>query len=455
MNRIEELIHEQRSFYGTHQLKVTSVRIQALKKFKKALDSYEDKILAALKNDLNKSSYDAYSTEIAFVHEEINFILKHLHSWMEPKRVKTAKILIGSKSYIYPEPRGVVLIIAPWNYPFQLAVLPMLGAIAAGNCVIVKPSELTPHTSQVIKNLISDTFEEEHIAVVEGGVEVTQQLLQQKLDYIFFTGSIPVGKIVMQAAAKHLTPVTLELGGKSPCIIHEDANLKVAAKRVAWGKFLNAGQTCVAPDYIYVHEKIKSEFCRLLIIAIKEMFGESLTDLDHFTRIVSHKHFQRLTTFLETGKIIHGGSFNEETLLIEPTIIEDVSWDDHIMQDEIFGPILPILEYQDMTTVIDQLVDQKPLALYLFSEDKKMQERVLSEVSFGGGCINDTILHLASPYLPFGGVGNSGIGAYHGKASFDTFSHYKSIVKQTTRFDIPVRYPNFKHAFKLMKQFIK
>ncbi|WP_449622458.1 aldehyde dehydrogenase [Robertmurraya sp. Marseille-Q9965] len=450
------LVEKQRDFFQTDRTKEISFRIQALETLRKAIKDGEQELIESLKQDLNKSEFDAYSTEIGIVLEEIRFTLKHLSKWAQPRRVKTPMTHIGSKSYIYPEPYGVTLIIAPWNYPFQLAIAPLIGAIAAGNCAVLKPSELTPKTSSVMAKLIKENFPEEFIAVIEGGVETSEALLQEKFDYIFFTGSVPVGKIIMEAASKHLTPVTLELGGKSPCIIHEDANIKIAAKRIAWGKFMNAGQTCIAPDYLFVHQSIKEEFLSQLKAAVAELYGDTPLENENFTKIVSERHFNRLQNFLKNGKVFVGGGSLPEQLKIEPTVLTDISWDDAVMEDEIFGPILPVLEYGDLGVIIDEINKHpKPLALYLFTESESVQSSVLSRVSFGGGCINDTVYHITSPYLPFGGVGSSGTGAYHGKGSFDTFSHEKSVLKQTTLFDIPLRYPNFKDGLKYIKMFFK
>lgn len=450
------LVAKQRDFFHTDRTKEISFRIQALETLRKAIKEREQEFIESLKQDLNKSEFDAYSTEIGIVLEEIRFTLKHLSKWAKPRRVKTPMTHIGSKSLIYPEPYGVTLIIAPWNYPFQLAIAPLIGAIAAGNCAVLKPSELTPKTSHVMAKLIKENFPEEFITVIEGGVETSEALLKEKFDYIFFTGSVPVGKIIMEAASKHLTPVTLELGGKSPCIVHEDANVKIAAKRIAWGKFMNAGQTCIAPDYLFVHESIKEEFLSQLKVAVAELYGDAPLENENFTKIVSERHFNRLQSFLKNGTVFIGGGTLPEQLKMEPTVLTDISWDDAIMEDEIFGPILPVLGYDDLGGIIDEINNHpKPLALYLFTESETVQTSVLNRVSFGGGCINDTVYHITSPYLPFGGVGSSGTGAYHGKGSFDTFSHEKSVLKQTTLFDIPLRYPNFKDGLKYIKLFFK
>ncbi|MEQ2525312.1 aldehyde dehydrogenase [Robertmurraya yapensis] len=450
------LVSKQRDFFHTDRTKEISFRIQALETLRKAIKEREQEFIESLKQDLNKSEFDAYSTEIGIVLEEIRFTLKHLSKWAKPRRVKTPVTHIGSKSYIYPEPYGVTLIIAPWNYPFQLAIAPLIGAIAAGNCAVLKPSELTPKTSHVMAKLIKENFPEEFIKVIEGGVETSEALLKEKFDYIFFTGSVPVGKIIMEAASKHLTPVTLELGGKSPCIVHEGANVKIAAKRIAWGKFMNAGQTCIAPDYLFVHQSIKEEFLSQLKVAVAELYGDAPLENENFTKIVSERHFNRLQSFLKNGTVFIGGETLPEQLKMVPTVLTDISWDDAIMEDEIFGPILPVLEYDDLAGIIDEINNHpKPLALYLFTESETVQSYVLNRVSFGGGCINDTVYHITSPYLPFGGVGSSGTGAYHGKGSFDTFSHEKSVLKQTTLFDIPLRYPNFKDGLKYIKLFFK
>ncbi|MBS4173030.1 aldehyde dehydrogenase [Bacillus sp. FJAT-49736] len=456
MENYHLLIKKQKNFFLTNKTKDIEFRINALTRLRSAIIANEKELMAALKSDLNKSEFDAYSTEIGVVLEEIRFILRNLKSWIKPKKVKTPITHIGSKSYIYSEPYGVALIIAPWNYPFQLAIAPLIGAIAAGNCAVIKPSELTPSTSKLIASLINKIYPEEYVSVVLGGVETSTALLQEKADYIFFTGSVPVGRIIMEAAAKNLTPLTLELGGKSPCIVHEDAKLKLAAKRIAWGKFMNAGQTCIAPDYLYLHQNIKKEFLAHLKDAIMELYGLQPLQNEHFTHIVSEKHFSRLTSFLTNGEIRVGGNIDHEKLKIEPTVLTNISWEDPVMEDEIFGPILPVLEYTNLTDIINEIRKHpKPLSLYLFTESNYVQREILNNLSFGGGCVNDTVYHFASPYLPFGGVGNSGIGAYHGKGSFDTFSHQKSILKQTTLFDIPVRYPNVKNGLRKIKMFLK
>ncbi len=451
-----ELAQKQSAFFQTGETKQLSFRLNALSQLYDAIVNNEQLIMQALNNDLHKSEFEAYSSELGIVLQEIRFMKKHLRKWTRRKRVKTPLTHFGSKSYVYPEPYGVTLIIAPWNYPFQLSLSPLIGAIAAGNCAVVKPSELTPHTSKIIAKIIQDTFPEQYVTVVEGGVETTQQLLSSSFQKIFFTGSTTVGSIVMEAASKQLIPVTLELGGKSPCIVHEDADLKLAAKRIAWGKFLNAGQTCIAPDYLYVHKRVKEQFLVYLKEAITELYGENPILNDEYTHIVNQNHYERLTQLLSSGQIVSGGRSDSERLVIEPTVITDINWDTPVMQDEIFGPILPILDYENIAEVKDGISKHpNPLALYLFTGNKTIEKDIIENVSFGGGCINDTVYHFASPYLPFGGVGQSGFGSYHGKASFDTFSHYKGVLKQSTRFDIPFRYPNVKNGLKKVKSFLK
>ncbi|MDF1509093.1 aldehyde dehydrogenase [Robertmurraya sp. DFI.2.37] len=456
MINYSELLSKQRNYFQTGATKNLAFRIKALQKLNQVIREGEKRLIQSLKEDLNKSEFDAYSTEIGIVLEEIRYTLKNIRSWAKPKKVKTPLTHIGAKSYIYPEPYGVAFIIAPWNYPFQLAVAPLIGAIAAGNCAVIKPSELTPRTSLVLAELINSHFPEEYIAVVEGGKETSEALLKENFDYIFFTGSVQVGKIIMESAAQHLTPVTLELGGKSPCIVHVDANLKLAAKRIAWGKFMNAGQTCIAPDYVYVDKKVKDEFLAYLKGAVNELYGQEPLKNVNYTKIVSERHFKRLCSFLSEGKIFYGGKSSEEKLMIAPTVLTDITWDHSVMEDEIFGPILPVLEYRQLSEAVEEIRNRpKPLAFYLFTESSDVQDRLLKQVSFGGGCINDTVYHIANPYLPFGGVGDSGIGAYHGKGSFNTFSHEKSILKQTTLFDIPLLYPNFKNGLKYIKMVFK
>lgn len=449
---MNELLQKQKRYFHTGETLSLEFRLKQLIRLKETIKKHEQIITDTLKAELNKSPFEAYTTEIGVVYEEINFIAKRLSDWVKPQRVPTPLTHFGSKSYIYPEPYGVSLIIAPWNYPFQLAVSPLIGAIAAGNCAVVKPSEYTPAMSALLKTIVAEVFPEEYVAVVEGGVDVSQQLLDLRFDHIFFTGSVPVGKIVMVAAAKHLTPVTLELGGKSPAIVDASAHIDLAAKRIVWGKFLNAGQTCIAPDYVLVDVSVKP----LLIERMKKYIEQLYGDHERYSRIVTTRHMERLVRFLTNGMIVHGGNYDIEQRWMEPTLLDGVTWDDDVMQEEIFGPLLPILTFETIDEAIHMINSyEKPLALYLFTEDRDVQQQVLHQVSFGGGCINDTIMHIASPHLPFGGVGQSGIGSYHGKASFDAFTHYKSVLKQTTKFDIPLRYPNFPHALKWVRKLLK
>jgi len=453
---IPRIIQEQKQYFLSGETKPLSFRIHQLTKLKQAIQKYEHEILFALKKDLNKSEKDAYMTEIGVLLEEISFMIKHAKSWVKPERVKTPVTHFGSKSVIYKEPYGTVLIIAPWNYPFQLAISPLIGAIIAGNTAVIKPSELTPTVSKLLKRIVAETFPPTYITVVEGAVETSQALLKENFDYIFFTGSVPVGRIVMEAAAQNLTPVTLELGGKSPVIVDESANLDLAARRIVWGKFLNAGQTCIAPDYLFVHEKVKQPLLDKMSDYIEKFYGKNPLENDDYTRIVSKRHFDRLVSFLSNGSVVIGGTYNEETLTIAPTVLDHISWDDAVMEDEIFGPILPVLTFQQIDECIEAIRNRpKPLALYTFTANEAIQQRIIHETSFGGGAMNDTILHIATPYLPFGGVGNSGIGSYHGKKSFDTFTHHKSVLHQTTKFDLPVRYPDFKDGLKWIKRLMK
>ncbi|MES9762089.1 aldehyde dehydrogenase [Priestia megaterium] len=434
MNNYQELTKKQLSFFNSGKTKDVAFRIETLKKLRDLVVRHEDDILKAVKADLNKPEMEAKRAEVGLVLSEIDFAVENLAEWAAPKEVETPSTHAGAKSYIYQDPYGLALVIAPWNYPFQLAVSPVVGAIAAGNCVVLKPSELTPHTSSLLAKMFNENFPEEYLTVVEGEVETSTALLKENFDYIFFTGSTMVGKIVAEAAAKHLTPVTLELGGKSPTIVHEDANIEEAAKRIARGKFANAGQTCVAPDYILVQRNVKDELLANLKQVVTNTYGEDVSQNLDFPHVVSEKHFDRLNSFLTNGDIIFGGKTDRSRLFIEPTVLDNISWEDNVMQDEIFGPILPVIVYDEISEVIEAIVKRpKPLALYLFSEDEAIQDHILNSVSFGGGSINDTINHMTSHYLPFGGVGDSGMGAYHGKASFDTFSHAKSILKRSNK----------------------
>ncbi|EEM00462.1 aldehyde dehydrogenase ywdH [Bacillus mycoides DSM 2048] len=453
---ISSIVNKQKEYFYKGHTRSLETRKNNLKKLYEGIQRFEDEIFQALKLDLNKSVHESFTTEIGYVLKEISFQMKHISSWSKPKRVRTALTHFGSKGKVVPEPYGVTLIIAPWNYPFQLAIAPLVGALAAGNTVVLKPSELTPNVSKVLTRMLGELFPEELVSVVEGGAEESTALLKEPFDYIFFTGSVGIGKVVMEAAAKKLTPLTLELGGKSPCIVHKDAKLDVTARRIVWGKFLNAGQTCVAPDYMYVHSSVKEQLIEALRHEIAEQYGKDALQNDNYVRIVSERHFERLCTFLQDGKPVIGGNYTKETLHIEPTVLTNVTWQSAVMEDEIFGPILPIIEYDKIEEVIETIqYHPKPLALYVFSEDRKVQEKVTSNISYGGGCINDVVYHLATPYLPFGGVGSSGLGSYHGEQSFRTFSHYKSILSQSTAFDMKIRYSSTKSALKFIRKLLK
>ncbi|KML02986.1 aldehyde dehydrogenase family protein [Rossellomorea marisflavi] len=434
MENYQDLLSKQRTYFRTGETKSVAFRINTLNTLKSLVQKHEQDILDAVKQDLNKSELEAKRAEVGLVIGEIDFMVENLEEWAATKEVPTPASHEGAKSFIQPEPYGSALVIAPWNYPFQLAVTPLVGAIAGGNTAVLKPSELTPKTSALLSTLINDNFPEEYLHVVEGEVETSTALLKEDFDYIFFTGSTGVGKIVAEAAAKHLTPTTLELGGKSPTIVHEDANLDEAAQRIARGKFANAGQTCVAPDYLLVHSSVKDELMSKFKEVITASYGENIVENPNFGHVVSERHFDRLVGFLDNGSIVTGGKHDRDNLIIEPTILDNISWDDSVMQDEIFGPILPVMTYDSLDEIIEPIVKRpKPLALYLFSDDEAVQDEILSTISFGGGSINDTINHMTSHYLPFGGVGDSGMGAYHGKASFDTFTHFKSVLKRSTK----------------------
>ncbi|MEW4371179.1 aldehyde dehydrogenase [Paenibacillus kandeliae] len=431
MQAIPQLVAQQRTFFNTGTTKSTAYRLDALRKLKSGIEQYHQRILDALHTDLNKSEAEAYGSEIRIVMGELDFALENLESWAAPRQVPTSSALPDAVSTIYPEPYGVTLVIAPWNYPFQLAFGPLIGAMAAGNTAVVKPSELTPAVSRLIYDLLTELFPAEYIAVVEGEVEASTALLKEKFDYIFFTGSTGVGRVVMRAAAEHLTPVTLELGGKSPSIVHHDADLKLAAQRLVRGKFLNAGQTCVAPDYLLVHSSVKQQLVDLITAEIADKFTDDVLQNPNFPHIVNTRNFDRLTGLMQDQQVMVGGRSVRDQLLIEPTLLDNVSWDAPVMQEEIFGPILPVIAYDDLNPLLDEIVNRpKPLALYLFTQDEQLEEQVLNTVSFGGGCINETLSHMTSHYLPFGGVGESGMGSYHGQQSFDVFSHHKSVMKR-------------------------
>ena len=431
-------------------------RKESLKKLLHVISANEEAIIKALYDDFKKPPFEALLTETNYVISDLKKTINSIHHWAKPKKVFPALVNFPSRDFIYNEPYGRVLIIAPWNYPFQLALCPLIAAIAAGNSVVLKPSELTPNTSKIIKKIIGETFDENHAEVIEGGVAVSQELLSQRWDYIFFTGSVAVGKIIAKAAAENLTPVTLELGGKSPCIVDETANLKLAAKRIVWGKFINAGQTCIAPDYILVKSKIKPQLIAYLKAEIINAYGENPEISSDFPRIINQKNWQRLYNLLEGENILFGGHSHAESNYLAPTLVDEPSLESALMKDEIFGPILPILAYDEATDLKNTISKyEKPLALYVFTENKTFAENIIQEFSFGGGCINDTIIHLANPRLPFGGVGHSGIGAYHGRLSFDTFSHKKAIVRKGNWLDLPLRYAPYTNKLNTLRKLLR
>ncbi len=454
--RIAHILEKQRSLFRSKQTLDLEFRLTQLKKLYLAIERYENEIIEAVGLDFKKSKFETYGTEIALVQEEIKFFLRHLPQLMRPERVRSSLASFPSRSYVYKEPYGLSLIIGPWNYPFQLILSPLAGSIAAGNCVLLKPSELTVHTTAIIKKIISEIFEEGYICVLEGGPEITSELLANKFDHICFTGSVRVGKMVYEAAAKNLTPCLLELGGKSPCIVDHDADTDIAARRIVWGKFLNGGQTCVAPDYVYVHRSIKLQLINRCIHYIKKYYGENPQNSPDYPRIINEQNFIRLKNLLHSGTILTGGNTDASDYYIAPTVLDNISWNDEVMQDEIFGPILPVLEFEDLEHALEEIKNRpKPLALYYFSNNKKKQEKILREVSFGGGCTNATLFQFGSPHIPIGGVGNSGMGKYHGKYSFSAFSNTKGIVKKFNWPDIKFLYAPYKGKMGLLKLIFK
>ena len=458
METLREKINKQREYFSTGETKDINFRIEKLKKLRDVLKSEEEKVFEALKKDLMKSSFESYVTEVAMVYDEINMHIKNIKKWSKKRRVKTPLVQFSAKSFIQLEPYGVVLIIGPFNYPFMLTMDPLIGAIAAGNTAVIKPSESAPETSKILKEILEKVFDEKYVLHVnpERGKEVVEELLKEKFDYIFFTGSATVGKIVMKAASQYLTPVTLELGGKSPCIIDKDCKLELAARRIVWGKLLNSGQTCVAPDYLYVHKDIEKEFIKKLEEEIKNQFGDNPLESEDYSKMVNEREFNRVLSYIDKEKLVFGGNYNRKTFQIEPTILKNVTWNDPVMEREIFGPIFPILPFENLDEVI-RLVNSKdkPLAIYYFSEDKNKIEKVLNSTSSGGVTINDTLVHVSSSYLPFGGVGNSGMGEYHGKCSFDLFSNKKGVMNRKTFLDLKIRYAPFQNKLTIVKKIMK
>jgi aldehyde dehydrogenase (NAD+) len=452
---IQQIVSAQRDYFYTGATLDVSSRLAALDRLRDAILKYEDEINAALLSDLNKSAFETYMCETGLVLNELSYIRKRTAKWAKDKTVPTPLAQFPSRSFRHPEPYGVVLIMAPWNYPFMLALEPVVGAIAAGNCVVVKPSAYSPATSAVMAKLIASAFDPQYVTVVEGGRAENQALLDQKFDYIFFTGGTTVAREVMAKAAVHLTPVSLELGGKSPCIVDQTADIKVAARRLAFGKYLNSGQTCVAPDYLLVHESVKDRLASELEKNVRAFYGDDPLSCPDYVKMINDKHYQRVQGLIAGEHAVFGGTARDGK--IAPTLLDGVTGDSPIMQEEIFGPVLPMLTYTDLDEAISFInARPKPLALYLFTTNKATEKKVLSRVSYGGGCVNDTIIHLATPYMPFGGVGSSGMGGYHGKASFDTFTHYKSVLKKANWLDLPMRYqPYTKLNEKLLRMFLK
>lgn len=457
MKELEKIINEQKIFLKTSLTNTEDFRKKALITLKNSIDKYKEEIIYALKMDLNKSSTESYISEIASAFAEIDFSLKNLSDWMKDTREITNMEAMPAKSFTRYEPLGVTLIISPWNYPFLLAINPIVNAISSGNTVILKTSKKSSYTSKIIKKLLDESFDRAFIYCVDNEKVSHDELLSYKYDHIFFTGSQKVGKIIMKKASENLTKVTLELGGKSPCIVDESANLKFAAKRIIWGKLLNSGQTCVAPDYLLVHKDVKKELLRLMKQTILEFYGDRALENPDYPRIIDKNSFERLIHLMEEQNIYTGGLYNSKTLKIEPTIIDDVDFANKIMQEEIFGPILPVIEYNDIFKIIEKLkFMDKPLSMYIFSEDKEHIDRLTYDLSSGGVCINDTIMHLTNPNLEFGGVGESGMGGYHGKFGFMNFSNRKSIMIRSNNIDIKIKYPPYsKGQEKIIKKIFK
>ncbi|MDH6253994.1 aldehyde dehydrogenase (NAD+) [Chryseobacterium sp. H1D6B] len=451
---IREILSDQRAFFQSQKTKNIKFRKIYLEKLKSLIIQNEELLYEAVYKDFGKSKFDTFTTEISFVLKDIDYYLKNLNSLSKPRRVKTNLANQLGKSRLYPDPLGCILVIGAWNYPYQLSLSPIIAALAAGNCCILKPSEIAENTMKAMAKIINENFPPEYLYVFEGGIDETTQLLKLKFDTIFFTGSTKVGKIVYKAAAENLTPVTLELGGKSPVIVTKDADLQVAAKRIVWGKFLNAGQTCVAPDYLLIEESVQEQFLEMLRNYIKEFKYDPGSE--QYTRIINQRNFQRLIKLIDKEKIYDGGKYNEDKLYIEPTILTQVNWEDDAMQEEIFGPILPVIAFQNFNIVLNSILElEKPLSAYLFTNNSEEKENFMQKISFGGGCINDVIMHLSNENLPFGGIGNSGIGNYHGKYGFETFSHQKAVLERATWGEPNIKYPPYSEKkFSWIKRFL-
>ena len=456
MEGFEQYLKSQNDYFLSGQTRSIEVRKSRLKKLADSLDAHQQELLQALQDDFGKSPFETIATELLMAKKEISTTLRNLSKWAKNRRVGGSFLNWPSRNYIACEPYGVCLIISPWNYPFILAIQPLISALAAGNCVILKPSEHSPNTSGLLHRIISECFHTDYVRVVIGDASVAEQLQKLNFDYVFFTGSTEIGKKVMEAASRHLTPVTLELGGKSPCLVTQHAELKLAAKRIVWGKLVNAGQTCIAPDYVLIHESVVQPFLEELVRAIQEMYGSEIRNNPDFPRIIHHGAFNRLVNLMQSGTIYSGGVHDASSLYISPTVLTDVRWEMPVMQEEIFGPILPVLTYNDLHQAFNSIRSRpKPLAFYLFSTHRKEQKDVLQFLSFGGACINDTLVHAANPSLPFGGVGGSGIGSYHGKWGFQTFSHQKSVLKKATWIDPSIRYPPYRDKVKWLQKLLR
>ena len=454
---IKDIVTRQRKYFQTGATLPVSSRLTALQKLYRAISGHEAEIHDALKKDLGKSGFESYMCETGMVLEEISYMLKHTPKFAREQRVRTPLAQFHSRSYKKPSPYGVTLIMSPWNYPFMLTLSPLVDALAAGNTAVVKPSAYSPHTSEVLRLILSECFEPQYVAVVTGGRVENTCLLHEHFDYIFFTGSQNVGKEVMRNAAEYLTPVTLELGGKSPCIVDQTADIKLAAKRIVFGKYLNCGQTCVAPDYVYCHRSVKEKLIKEVQKQIRRQYGKQPLHNSDYGKIINEKHFDRILGLIDEKRVVHGGGSDRNTLRIEPTVMDNVTFSDAVMQEEIFGPVMPVLTFDSLDEAIRRINSMPhPLALYLFTSDKKAAGKVTARCGFGGGCINDTIIHLATSEMGFGGFGESGMGAYHGKSGFDTFTHYKSIVDKKTWIDLPMRYqPYRKRNEKMVRFFLK
>ena len=454
---IKDLVTRQRRYFQSGATLPVSARLAALRRLYDAISSHEKEIRRALQKDLGKSGFESYMCETGMVLEEISYMLKHTRKFAREQRVHTPLAQFCSRSYKKPSPYGVTLIMSPWNYPFMLTLSPLADALAAGNTAVVKPSAYSPYTSEVLLSILTECFDPKYVAVVTGGRAENTCLLREHFDYIFFTGSQAVGKEVMRSAAEHLTPVTLELGGKSPCIVDQTADIRLAARRIVFGKYLNCGQTCVAPDYVYCHRSVKDQLIKEVQKQIRRQYGKQPLHSSDYGKIINEKHFDRILGLIDEKKVVHGGGSDRSTLRIEPTVMDNVTFSDAVMQEEIFGPVMPILVFDSLDEVIRRINSMPhPLALYIFTSDKKTARKVTARCGFGGGCINDTIIHLATSEMGFGGFGESGMGAYHGKTGFDTFTHYKSIVDKKTWIDLPMRYqPYRKGDEKLVRFFLK